>query len=51
METILENMKWVLGQLQLEQPKERSEKSRYYAVTITEMEKVIAYYETYCKEE
>ena len=33
--------------LRTAKPEDRSEKARYYAVAITEMEKVMAYFHTY----
>ena len=42
--TALENALTVLRE---QKPNDKSEKDRRYAVTITEMEKVIAYYATF----
>jgi hypothetical protein len=36
-----------LGELKLNKPNDRSEKDRRYAVSITEMEKVVAYFYLY----
>lgn len=44
MDPVLEKMIDVLKDLKNAKPDERSELSRRYAVTITEMEKVVAYY-------
>lgn len=51
METLKEKtlalLKAALAQLQAAKPNDRSEVDRRYAVTITEQEKVIAYYDTF----
>lgn len=44
---ILEEMNKVLNWLKIDKPQDRSGDARYYAVVITEMEKVIAYYQIY----
>lgn len=36
-----------LRDLRVQKPGERSERARHYAVAITEMEKVVAYFDTY----
>lgn len=40
----------ILQKLRANKPSERSERSRHYAVTITEMEKVYAYFKTFVVE-
>lgn len=40
-----------LTALNVAKPNERSEKARRYAVTITEMEKALAYFKTYVIDE
>ncbi len=37
----------ILHKLQTAKPAERSDLARFYAVTITEIEKALAYYKTY----
>ena len=48
--SLLEDMQKMLERLKTEKPKERNEEARRYAVTITEMEKAIAYYKIYILE-
>ena len=38
------SMKWLLDETKSFKPNDRSEKDRAYAVTITEMEKLLAYF-------
>ncbi len=42
-----EFLRYALEQLKAEKPNDRSEKDRHYAVCVTEMEKVCAYYMTW----
>jgi hypothetical protein len=44
---VLNQLEEALRRLRDSKPEERSEKARRVAVTITEMEKVIAYYKTF----
>jgi hypothetical protein len=44
---VLNQLEDALRRLRDSKPEERSEKARRVAVTITEMEKVIAYYKTF----
>ena len=44
---VLDALLYALELLQQAKPEERNELARRYAITITEMEKVIAYYNTY----
>lgn len=44
---VLQKLIGALDALKKAKPEERSELSRHYAVTITEMEKVVAYYMLY----
>lgn len=44
---VIEKLQDALNALRKAKPDDRSEVARRYAVTITEMEKVIAYYSTY----
>ena len=37
----------ILAAMRVAKPEERSEKARRYAVAITEMEKVVAYFQTW----
>jgi len=46
-ENCLRLLQEALEALQAAKPEERSEASRHYAVAITELEKVIAYFTTY----
>lgn len=48
---VLGKLEEALNALKRYKPEERSEEARRYAVTITEMEKVIAYYKTYISNE
>lgn len=41
----------VINKLKEEKPNDRSELDRRYAITITEMEKVLAYYVMFCLKE
>jgi hypothetical protein len=43
----LNDLEAAMETLRLEKPDERSEKARRYAVAITELEKVIAYFKVY----
>jgi dTDP-D-glucose 4,6-dehydratase len=43
-----EYMKLLMDQLLLEKPMDRSDKDRAYAVAITELQKLMAWYKTYC---
>lgn len=43
----LNDLEAALETLRLAKPEERSEKARRYAVAITELEKVIAYFKVY----
>lgn len=43
--SMLETLRAVLAELREARPNERSDRSRRYAVTITEMEKVVAYFQ------
>jgi len=43
----LEQVKQALRSMRASKPDERSEKARRYAVSITEMEKVLAYFRMY----
>lgn len=45
--SVLENLQESLELLRSAKPDERSEKARRYAVAITEMEKVVAYVQTW----
>ncbi len=45
--TALDNLQKNLAFLRFAKPNERSEKARHYAVAITEMEKVVAYFQTW----
>jgi len=47
----LEHLKAALEAMQAAKPAERSELARRYAVTITELEKVIAYYVLFVESE
>lgn len=47
---VAEALKGVLATLRAAKPEDRSELDRRYAVTITELEKVFAYFNTYIKE-
>lgn len=40
-----------IGVMQKYKPNDRSPKDRRWAIAITETEKVLAYWKTYCKEE
>lgn len=46
-EFVLEQIKAALAALRNNKPEDRSEKARRYAVTTTEMEKVLAYFYLY----
>lgn len=46
-EYLLEKLEEVLNLIKDARPEERSELSRSYAVVITELEKVVAYFEKY----
>ncbi len=48
---VLWQLRTTLLELRSARPDERSEKSRRYAVTITEMEKVFAYFKTFVIDE
>jgi hypothetical protein len=43
----INSLEVALDSLRKGKPEDRSEKARRYAVTITEMEKVLAYFKTY----
>lgn len=43
----LDLLNQAMGALRKAKPEERSEKARRFAVVITELEKVIAYYQTF----
>lgn len=45
--TALDKLHQNLAFLRFAKPAERSEKARHYAVAITEMEKVVAYFQTW----
>jgi len=49
-EHVAEVLKSALAILRLAKPEDRSELDRRFAVTITELEKVFAYFNTYIKE-
>ncbi len=46
-QSVLWQLQTTLSELRSARPDERSEKSRRYAITITEMEKVLAYFKTF----
>lgn len=46
-ERLLSLLLGVLEELRKAKPEERSEEARRYAVTITELEKVVAYFKTF----
>lgn len=46
-QAVLEELKDVLALLRDGKPEQRSEYSRHWAVAITEMEKVVAYFKVY----
>ena len=46
----LDRMQEILKLLRAAKPEDRSEESRRYAVTITEFEKVVAYFKTFVVE-
>lgn len=49
--TALDKLEEALAELRKEKPEERSEQARRYAVAITELEKVIAYFVTFVVEQ
>ena len=49
--TVLDNLQKNLAFLRFAKPDDRSEKARRYAVTVTELEKVVAYFKTYVVDE
>jgi hypothetical protein len=48
--TALDKLEEALAQLRQEKPEDRSELARRYAVTITELEKVLAYFVVFAVE-
>ena len=46
-----EKLLYALQALRAEKPEDRSEKARRYAIAITELEKVIAYYYMFIEQE
>lgn len=43
------SFEFLLLQLRAYKPNDRSEQDRYWAITITELEKAIAIFKTYCR--
>ncbi len=50
-QSMLWQLQTTLSELRISRPNERSERSRKYAITITEMEKVLAYFKMYVNDE